>query len=421
MAETTPGDSPLYTRLLAGALRVALADTPVVCLLGPRQVGKTTLARQLEPAMGYVTLDDAATAAFAADDPAGFVAALPDPVILDEVQRAPELLRAIKLSVDNDRRPGRFLLTGSANLLMLPRLGDSLAGRMEILDLHPLTAAEQAGQPGAFLARLLDGGLKPAVVNTTAATATGDTLVRHVLAGGFPEAVARTRARARVWHRSYLRTMIERDVRDVANIREPQDLMRLLELMALRTGQLLNVSSLANELGVRRETVDHYLAVCERLFLLRRLQPWHSNHAKRLVKTPKVHLIDSGLCATLADLEAADAIGQRQRFGHLLETFVVQQLAAQAGWTAPELKLWHYRDKDQVEVDLVITRGREVWGVEVKAAATVTLRDGTGLRRLADQCGADFNGGALLYTGSSTVPLETRHCLAVPMARLWDM
>lgn len=421
MAETPPVDSPLYPRLLAGALRTALADTPVACLLGPRQVGKTTLARQLEPAMGYVSLDDAATAAFAADDPAGFVAALPDPVILDEVQRAPELLRAIKLSVDNDRRPGRFLLTGSANLLLLPRLGDSLAGRMEIIDLHPLTAAEQAGQPGAFLARLLDGGLKPAVVNTAAPGTGNDTLVRHVLAGGFPEAVARTPARARAWHRSYLRTLIERDVRDVANIRDPQELMRLLELMALRTGQLLNVSSLANELGVRRETVDHYLAVCERLFLLRRLQPWHSNRAKRLIKTPKVHLVDSGLCATLADLEAADAIGQRQRFGHLLETFVVQQLAAQAGWTAPELKLWHYRDKDQVEVDLVITRGREVWGVEVKAAATVTSRDGPGLRRLADQCGADFKGGALLYTGSSTLPLETGNCMAVPMARLWDM
>lgn len=421
MAETPPVDSPLYTRLLAGALRTALADTPVVCLLGPRQVGKTTLARQLEPTMGYVSLDDAATAGFAADDPAGFVAALPSPVILDEVQRAPELLRAIKLSVDNDRRPGRFLLTGSANLLMLPRLGDSLAGRMEIIDLHPLTAAEQAGQPGTFLARLLGGDLEPAVATTAATTTGSDTLVRHVLAGGFPEAVARTPGRARAWHRSYLRTLIERDVRDVANLRDPQELMRLLELMALRTGQLLNVSSLANELGVRRETVDHYLAVCERLFLLRRLQPWHGNRAKRLIKTPKVHLVDSGLCATLADLEAADAIGQRQRFGHLLETFVVQQLAAQVGWTAPELKLWHYRDKDQVEVDVVITRGREVWGVEVKAAATVTSRDGTGLRRLADRSGADFKGGALLYTGSSTIPLETRYCLAVPMARLWDI
>lgn len=410
---------PCYDRPLSSAVRTALADTPVVCILGPRQAGKTTLARQFEPEMGYVSLDDAATLAFAQEDPTGFVAALPDPVILDEVQRAPELLRSIKLAVDNDRRPGRFLLTGSANLLMLPRLGDSLAGRMEIVDLQPLTAAEQEGQPGAFLARLLDGQLTPSLVPTTAPPI--DDLAARVVAGGFPEAVSRDPARARAWHRNYVRTLVERDVQDVARIRDTQDLSRLLELMALRTGQLLNVSSLATELGVRRETVEHYLSVCERLFLLRRLQPWHRNHAKRLIKTPKVHLVDSGLCATLAGLDAADAIGRRQRFGHLLETFVVQQLTAQAGWTAPDLELWHYRDKDQNEVDLVLTRGRDVWGVEVKAAATVSPRDGNGLRRLADQCGTDFKGGALLYAGASTVRLDTDNCLAVPLARLWDM
>ena len=157
------------------------------------------------------------------------------------------------------------------------------------------------------------------------------------------------------------------------------------------------------------------------MFLLRRLQPWQRNRAKRLSKTPKVHMIDSGLCATLAGLDATDAIGQRHRFGHLLETFVVQQLTAQAGWTDSAIELWHYRDKDQNEVDLVLTRGRDVWGVEVKASATVTPSDGNGLRRLADLCGADFKGGALLHAGTSTLRLTTDNCLAVPLARLWDM
>lgn len=408
-----------YDRPLASAVRTALADTPVVCILGPRQVGKTTLARQFEPQYGYVSLDDAASLAFALEDPAGFVAALPDPVILDEVQRAPDLLRAIKLSVDADRRPGRFLLTGSANLLMLPRLGDSLAGRMEVIDLQPLTAAEQARQSGAFLAHLLDGRLQPALAPTAAPDL--DTLAARVMAGGFPEAIARPPARARAWHQNYLRSLVERDARDIARIRDTRDLSRLLSLMALRTGQLLNVANVANELGIHRMTVEHYLAIGERLFLLRRIQPWHSNQAKRLIKTPKVHLVDSGLCAALAGLEAADAVARRERFGHLLESFVVQQLAAQAGWTDPALQLWHYRDKDQVEVDLVLTRGQEVWGVEVKAAATVTPRDGSGLRRLAAQCGSAFRGGALLYTGASTLRLDTDNCLAVPMARLWDM
>ena len=406
-------------RPLRATVETALADTPVVCVLGPRQAGKTTLVRQFEPAYSYISLDDPATVAFAESDPTGFVAALPDPVILDEVQRAPELLRAIKLSVDNDRRPGRFLLTGSANLLLLPRLGDSLAGRMEVVELQPLSVAEQLRHPGGFLGDLLAGKLRAAIEPAKLAHMTA--LAEPVVAGGFPEAVQRSASRARTWHRQYLRRLIERDVQDIARVREPHELGRMLQLLALRSAQLLNIASLAKELGLRRETVEHYLAVCERLFLLRRLQPWHRNQAKRLIKTPKLHFVDSGLCATLADLESRDAIHRRERFGALLETFVVQQLTTQAGWTAPELGFWHYRDKDQVEVDLVITRGQDVWGVEVKAASTATPADGHGLRRLAAQAGKDFRGGVLLYAGTSTLPLETEHCLAVPLARLGDM
>ncbi|MBS0486171.1 MAG: ATP-binding protein [Proteobacteria bacterium] len=409
----------LFDRPLRAAVAVALADTPVVCLMGPRQAGKTTLARQFEPAFGYVTLDDPATLAFAQIDPSGFVDALPDPVILDEVQRAPELLRAIKLAVDRDRRPGRFLLTGSANLLLLPRLGDSLAGRMEVVDLQPLTAAEQARRPGRFLDALLEGKLKPALTAGVEPGMIG--LAAQVVAGGFPEAVRRDPARARAWHRQYLRAVLDRDVHDVARVRDTRELARLLELFSLRTAQLLNIASLGNELDMRRETIEHYFSVCERLFMVRRLNAWHTNRAKRLIKAPKVHLVDSGLAATLAGMTVDDATVQRERFGHLLETFVVQQLMAQAGWIAPELEFSHYRDKDQVEVDLVINRGREVWGVEVKSAATVTPADGAGLRRLADRCGKHFRGGVVLHAGTSTIKLAVENCLGVPLARLWDM
>ena len=391
----------------------------MVCLLGPRQSGKTTLARTLEPRHAYITFDDAATLAFARADPTGFVAALPLRAILDEIQRVPELLRTLKLAVDRDRRPGRFVLTGSANLLLLPGLGDSLAGRMEVVQLQPLTAAEQARAPGRFLAALLGGRLRPAIATTAPQVPLA--LAARIVAGGFPEAVARSAARARSWHREYLRTLLERDVRDVAHVRDTAAVGRMLEMLALRTGELLNVSSLGNDLDLRRETVEHYLAVCERLYLVRRLPPWHRNQASRLIKSPKVHVLDSGLAATLTGLTAADWSTQRSRFGHLLESFVVQQLVAQAGWTDPDLRFWHYRDKDQVEVDLVITRGRQTWGVEVKSAVTATPADGQGLRRLAEQCGADYQGGALLYAGDSAFALGDGRNLTVPLTRLWDM
>lgn len=408
-----------FARPLQASVRAALADTPVVCVLGPRQAGKTTLVRGFEPRYAYASFDDVATLAFAKSDPAGFVAALQPHAILDEVQRVPELLRALKLAVDRDRRPGRLILTGSANLLLLPHLGDSLAGRMEVVELQPLTAAEQARAPGRFLAAFLAGKLMPRIESSDGHAASG--IAARVVAGGFPEAVARTPARARAWHRQYLRSLVERDVHDVARVRDTSEIIRLLELLALRTAQLLNLTDLGNELGLRRETADHYLTICERLYLVRRLPPWHRNRAKRLIKTPKVHLLDSGLAATLADLDAADWVAQRERFGHLLESFVVQQLIAQAGWTDPDLRFWHYRDKDQVEVDLVITRGRQTWGVEVKAATTVTPADGQGLRRLADQCGKDFQGGVLLHAGASTMKMDLAGGFVAPLSLLWEM
>ena len=408
-----------FARPLAASLKAALRDTPVACLLGPRQSGKTTLARTLEPRYAYITFDDEATLAFARADPTGFVAALPPRAILDEIQRVPELLRTLKLAVDRDRRPGRFVLTGSANLLLLPGLGDSLAGRMEIVQLHPLTAAEQARASGRFLASLLGGRLKPAIARTAPEAPLA--LAERIVTGGFPEAVARSATRARSWHREYLRTLLERDVQDVSRVRDPAAVGRLLEMLALRSAELLNVSSLGNDLDLRRETVEHYLAVCERLYLVRRLLPWHRNPANRLIKTPKIHLLDSGLAATLTGITAKDWSTQRSRFGHLLESFVVQQLVAQAGWTDPDLRFWHYRDKDQIEVDLVITRGRQTWGVEVKLAVTATPADGQGLRRLAEQCGTDYQSGVLLYAGDSSFPLDAGRNIAVPLARLWDM
>ena len=408
----------LFPRSLEPVIREALADTPVVCVLGPRQCGKTTLVRQLAPDRAYISLDEYNYHQTALADPAGFVASLPDAVTLDEVQRAPEILPSIKHAVDQDRRPGRFVLTGSANLLLVPTVTESLAGRMEIAQLHPLTESEKARAPGRFLSDLLNGAIEPGIRQE--ATPEGPSLQDRLVAGGYPEPLTRTPVRSRQWYRQYLRSIIDRDVRDVARVRDAHELGRLLELLALRSAGLLNTSSLANTLGLDRSTVNHYVAVLERLFLVRRLPAWHRNPAKRLIRSRKVHLLDTGLAATLADLTAYDWLGRRDRMGHLLESFVVQQLIAQSTWTEPDLRFWHYRDKDRVEVDIVITRGQKTWGIEVKAARTLAPGDGKGLVRLADRCGEDFESGVLLYAGRDRLPLADKRMLAVPLCELWE-
>jgi predicted AAA+ superfamily ATPase len=372
--------------------------------------------RRHDPARPYVTFDDTALLEAASADPVGFVAGLPPIVTLDEIQRVPALLPAIKMSVDRDRRAGRFLLTGSANLLLLPAVSESLAGRMEIVRLHPLTEAEKERRPGRFLEHLLAGSFK---VRVRPGEPELSDLVRRLLQGGYPEARRRQAARLRQWHRDYVDALIQRDARDVASLRNLDHLGILLALLAHQTAQLLNVSAAAKHLGIRRETVENHLSALERLFLVRRVAAWHPNDARRLIKAPKVHVVDSGLAATLTDLSADGWTTNPERFGHVLESFALQQLVAQAGWTDPELRFWHYRDKDQVEVDVVITRGRTVWGVEIKAAATVSPGDGRGLRRLAEQCGKTFQGGIVLYVGTSTLPTADPRVLAVPLAELW--
>ena len=407
----------LHPRYLQPSIEAALKDTPVVCILGPRQVGKSTLSQQLAPKRAYLTFDDVAILTAAKQDPTGFVQGLPTHVTLDEVQRAPELLQAIKAEVDRNRAPGRFLLTGSANLLLLPKVKESLAGRVEIFYLQPLTEAEKNHRKPDFLSRLLAQKIKPEISQAQAAI--GDVADR-LCAGGYPEPNTRTPARARSWYKQYLQTIIHNDVKDIAAIRDEDELQRLAELLALRTANLLNVNSLAGDVGMRRETTDKYITLLEHLFLLRRLPAWHNNRSKRLVKTPKVHWVDSGLAAMLNSLSPKDWNDYSTDFGPLLESFVIQQVTAQADWLEDPIQLSHYRDKDQVEVDLVIEQGRSVWGIEVKKAASIQPKDGEGLQRLATQAGSAFKGGALIYCGNNCLPLKTANCYAIPISWLWQ-
>jgi hypothetical protein len=394
----------------------ALADTRVVLLVGPRQAGKTTLAQSLaDSGRTYLTLDNATTRDAAARDPTGFIRGL-DRAIIDEVQRAPELLLAVKESVDADPRPGRFLLTGSANLMTLPRVADSLAGRMETVPLLTLAQSEiAANPPPTFLDRVYRG--QPPTIGRPII---GSELIEVVLAGGYPEALARkTWGRRQDWYLSYVDAVMRRDVRDVANIDQLDRMPRLLRVLAEHSGRLINHTAAGGAIGLNHVSTQRYAAIFEQLFLVRTLPPWHSNALKRLTKTPKLHFLDSGLLAALRGMTPERIVSDRGAFGPILETFVFSELLKLAGWSGERMTFSHYRDKDQYEVDVIIEdHRRRVVGIEVKASATVTSDDFRGLRRLAEAVGDRFAFGAVLYDHDRFVPFGER-LWAAPLSSLW--
>lgn len=405
----------MYERFVQHRLEEALSDTPVVLLVGPRRAGKTTLVRQMgEAGRTYVTLDDQTALAAARADPAGFIRGL-DQVIIDEIQRVPDLLLAIKKTVDEDYRPGRFLLTGSANVLTLPRIADSLAGRTETIRLLPLAQAEMAARPPAFLERLFDGQPRagnPAIL--------GDDLIQRVLAGGFPEAISRkTERRRQDWARSYLSSVLTRDLRDIAEIEKLTELPKFVRLLAEHSGQLVNYSQLGASIGVSHKTGQRYVALLEQVYLAATLQPWFTNALKRIVKTPKLHFLDSGLLATARGLSFERVKADRSVFGALLESFVFSEVLKLMAASDLRLTPYHFRDQQMHEVDLVLERDDGmVVGIEVKASATVKSGDFAGLRTLAQACKTRFAYGVVLYDSAELVPFGDR-LAAAPLSSLW--
>lgn len=413
-------DNPaMHGRNVLAAVRESLTDTPVTLIHGPRQVGKTTLIRDLlGQDFRYVTLDSAATLAAASADPEGFLAGLDGPVAIDEVQHEPRLLRAIKLSVDADRRPGRYLLTGSANVLALPQISESLAGRMEIVRLWPLSQGEIEGVQENFV----DAIFAPKLKLPDRAGHTRRDLLARACRGGFPDAVGRTRAARRAaWFDTYVTTVLQRDVRNISNIEDLTVMPRLLRLLASRLGGLLNYADLGRTLGVPQTTLRRYFSLLEMIFLVQLVEPWAANVSVRLVRSPKVHLVDTGLaCALLGLDEVPDA---HPAVGPLLESFVAGELTRQLGWSTAGFgaRLLHFRTQRGREVDLVLENRRgQIVGIEVKAAASVGSGDFAGLRELAELAGDRFVRGIVLYTGAETVPFSARPGLtAAPIGSLW--
>jgi predicted AAA+ superfamily ATPase len=403
-------------RLLIGPLCEALADTPVVVVAGPRQAGKSTLAQHVvADADGtWLTLDDAAVLDAAHTDPVGFISGRRGLVGIDEAQRVPELLLAVKAEVDRERRPGRFLLTGSTRLLGAPKLADSLAGRMEALTLWPFTQVELADSGAA--PELIDrafgddfSGLRPPAVTKA------DVLERAV-AGGFLPALERTDRRRTAWYDSYVQGVIDREVRSLTDATYLRELPRLLRLCAARTPGELNIADLARDIGLSRPTTDSYLAHLEAVFLVQTIPAWSTNLTARVVHRPKLTVTDTGLAARL--------LGGRLRTdadlaGRLIETFVAGELRAQSEWSESRPGLFHFRDRDGAEVDLILESGDgRVVGIEVKAGATIRSEDLRGLRLLEQRLGSDFAAGIVLCTAP-----EPRHVggqlWIMPISALW--
>jgi uncharacterized protein len=412
-----PTISDLVPRRAQSIVSEALEDTRVVLINGARQVGKSTLTRVAadgRPGTVVRLLDDAATLRAAQDDPAGFVEH-DGLMVIDEVQLAPELLRAIKVLVDTDPRPGRFLLTGSSRVLALRGLPDALPGRMEIIELWPFSQGEMNDGPDLFIDAAFRHG--PGIEHSSRLRKRD--YLELAVAGGFPEAVRRTPRRRAAFFSSYLSTLIERDVLEVSSIERRGDMHRLLALLAGQVSGLLVPAKLAEHTGIPRTTLVRYLELLATVFLIRPVPAWSSGQTTRAIGTPKLAFVDTGIACHLIGQDTARLDEPDGAAGPVLENFVVMELARQLTWAEERGSLYHYRTKDKLEVDAVIeTPDGRVIAVEVKAGATVRTGDLAGLRNLAGHLGDKFVAGYVLYTGQQTLSYGGR-IKALPIDALW--
>lgn len=413
----------MVSRRVQTIVRDRMTDEPVILLEGPRSVGKSTLLRELAAIYDaeVLDLDDPDTRDAVAADPGTFVAG-PSPVFVDEYQKAPRLLDAIKAELNRDARAGRFLLTGSTRHEALPAVAQSLTGRLHRIPVYPLSQGEIGGVKEQLLESLFTN--PEGVTQSAPSSTTREDYIERIVVGGFPFALARTTLASRNrWFDDYVRLTLERDVQELSKIRQASMLPRLLARLAGQTGQVLNITKAASDIGLDERTADGYLRLLEAVFLILRLPAWRSTLITRATATPKLHVFDSGIAARLLRL-TPEKLARRHptamtELGHLLETFVVQELAKQASWLDGLAGIGHWRTWDDDEVDLVVERDDgAVVAFEVKTAGRVSGNDFRALRKLRNAVGDAFVAGVVLYLGSRSYTSEDR-LFVLPVDRIW--
>ncbi|SDD15079.1 ATP-binding protein [Niabella drilacis] len=409
----------MYQRYIAAAVAEALTDTPVILVNGARQTGKSTFCHQLTVSGAFsgqmVTLDDPTVLNAAQTDPTGFLLDLGNHIIIDEIQRVPELFLSIKKLVDENRKERRYILTGSSDVMILPKVADSLAGRIEIHKLWPLSQTELSGSTSTFLQTLVqpDGRYESRKTKW-------EHIVQSIKTGGYPEAVLRsTETRRDRWFESYLTAVLQKDIRELSNIEGLVQLPNILHLLATRAGSTINFSDIARLAGVKNTTFQRYMALLEHVFLLAKLPAWTPNAEGQFVKSPKVFLNDTGLLCHLMGESAESLLRNRTTAGLFFENFVTLEILKQLSWNDLSLKAYHFSMHSGAEVDLVLEdRKKQLYGIEIKSKASVTIDDFKGLKRLAALAGKKFQKGIVLYTGDQVISFGDAF-KAVPAGNLW--
>ncbi len=408
----------MFKRYIKPLLTKALKRSPVVLLNGARQIGKTTLALEFmkENNYTYVTFDDEITYLAAKSNSTDFLSTINKPLIIDEVQRVPEIFLAIKRDVDNNRVAGRYLLTGSANPLLIPRLGDSLAGRMEVINLMPLSQGEIYNHEEQFIDTIF--GKKQ--LKSPQKSLTKKALYTRVIMGGYPSVQNLTVEDQEAWMRNYLNLILQRDIKDLAQIEKITELPNLLKILAVRASNLLNVAEVARDSKISAKTVHRYIALLETIFMVNLKQTWSNNATSRITKAPKLYLVDSGLLAYLLDVSLEKLLDDNLHTGKIMENFVMNELQKQSTWSKLHVQMYHFRTSSGEEVDIVLEdRSGNIVGIEIKNSTTVNPSDFKGLRYLREKAKDNFIKGIVLYTGSQYIPFE-KDLFALPINALWE-